>query len=97
MPGVSHRGDVPGAFGVGKIRLKFYPKGSRSKRSYIGWVVIIFTVCSIIFSVTWVISSSFREFMIPQIIDACSFADLCELIGLDRKIQSAEVLHGDEL
>lgn len=49
--GVSHRGDVPGAFGYGKVKLRFRPVKKRSGLPWgvllylFGWSIIAFSYC----------------------------------------------------
>jgi hypothetical protein len=52
MPGVSSRQDVPGAHGVGKVRLRFKPISEKKKSRY-GAVLFFFCLWLILFSISW--------------------------------------------
>lgn len=50
MPGVSHRGPVAGALGVGKVHLTFKPKKIRSSH---GFYVYCLGLCVLLFAIFW--------------------------------------------
>ena len=52
MPGVSSRSDIPGAQGIGKVKLRFRHVDEK-KRSKIGLIVFLFCFSMIAFSIAW--------------------------------------------
>jgi hypothetical protein len=64
MPGVSGRGDVPGMYGIGKVKLRF-KKRERKPLEPVGFSLFVFCLCFSLFSILWAQPYIRFKFLLP--------------------------------